>query len=82
MTQRDEIQRTNYDVVLAVAIKDAEREVLDMAEALFVVCGKNRPCVCDTSFGRCESCMEIDDAVEGVNEAVRALRRVREQWAG
>lgn len=64
----NEIQRTNYDAALAVAIKDAERKVVEAAEA----------------YERFDASMEPKHPQEewshmnSIVGAVRELRRVRD----
>lgn len=75
MTSND--GRTYADMARELAIKDAERRVVEVAERQAVVCKENPRCVCDMSLGRCEYCQARDDATEATNDAVDELRRVR-----
>ncbi len=81
---RDEIQRTNYDVVLAVAIKDAEHKVLTLAERLVDAysneLGAGMAMTADKEREKAK--LRTGVALVALYHGVEELRRVREQGAG
>lgn len=69
-----DIQRTNYDAALAVAITDAERKVVEAAERLESAYEAVKLC---PKQDRWNAFIEVHESNSALSNAVSELRRVR-----